>query len=71
MMNHGAHLEWCKQRALEYMARGEYQEAFTSMMSDLSKHKDWQSGQLIGAMTMLYAIDSSPENVRRLIEGFR
>jgi hypothetical protein len=65
-----AHLEWCKNRAREYMDRGDFPNAFTSMMSDLNKHPDWQSGTLIGTMTLLYVIDPSPDNVKRIIEGF-
>jgi hypothetical protein len=68
---HEDHLEWCKVRAREYMDRGDYQNAFTSMMSDLGKHPDWQDCNLIGAMTMLYIVDPSPDTVRRIIEGFR
>ncbi len=32
------HLAWCKQRALEYIDRGQINEGLTSMMSDMSKH---------------------------------
>lgn len=68
---HEDHLDWCKRRAREYMDRGDYANAFTSMMSDLNKHKDWQDANLIGAMTMVYLADNSPDSVRRIIEGFR
>lgn len=67
---HDVHLAWCKARAREYMDKGDYANAFTSMMSDLNKHPDWQGGQLIGTMMMLYVFDQSPDNVRRIIEGF-
>jgi len=32
------HLAWCKQRALEYVQRGDLTQAFTSLVSDLGKH---------------------------------
>lgn len=67
---HDVHLDWCKTRAREYMDRGDYGQAITSMMSDLGKHPDWQGSQLIGTMMMLYMVDSSPDNARRIIEGF-
>jgi hypothetical protein len=65
-----AWLEWCKTRSREYMARGDYNNAVVSMLSDLTKHPDWQSGKLIAAMAMLWAIDPSPRNAERIIEGF-
>lgn len=32
------HLSWAKERALEYVERGELQDAFNSIASDLGKH---------------------------------
>jgi len=32
------HLAWCKQRALEFVDRGELQEAVNSMEKDLAAH---------------------------------
>lgn len=34
------HVKWCKERALQYIDRGDYQGAFGSMASDLGKHKE-------------------------------
>lgn len=33
------HLDWCKQRALEYCNMHDMENAFISFMSDLAKHK--------------------------------
>lgn len=32
------HLQWCKDRALEYVRMGDLQQAFTSFASDVGKH---------------------------------
>lgn len=32
------HLAWCKQRALQYVDAGEFDNAFASMTSDLESH---------------------------------
>jgi hypothetical protein len=67
-------LETCKQRALKYLDAGDSRQAFTSMLSDMSKDPDGQDhpGLLIGAGFMMIPgwIDNSVE-VRRWIVGFR
>jgi hypothetical protein len=37
-MDRAEHLDWAKQRALEYLDRGERNNAIASMASDLGKH---------------------------------
>ena len=32
------HLAWCKRRAMEYVAQGDFVNAFASLASDLGKH---------------------------------
>lgn len=39
-MTRAEHLQWCKQRALEYVAEGDLNQAFASMCSDVSKHPE-------------------------------
>jgi hypothetical protein len=65
------HLDWCKQRAHEYLDRGDAVNAVTSMMSDLQKHSAWRDATtLIGSMTLLFAMDPTPGNARKIIDGF-
>ena len=40
LISHDEHLEWCKQRAREYLANGDAQGACDSMLSDLGKHPE-------------------------------
>jgi hypothetical protein len=74
MMSEDEHLDWAKKRALEYLDAGDTRNAFTSMMSDLSKHPDTKHhiGMELGANFMLLPgwIDN-PTEVRRWIVGFR
>lgn len=74
-MTRAEHLQWCKDRALEYLDPGEDyspQEAVTSMLSDLNKHPDTSIAS-DGILTMLglKAIQSGDrEEARRFIVGF-
>ncbi len=37
-MNRSEHLQWCKDRAMEYVRSGEISAAFASFTSDMRKH---------------------------------
>lgn len=39
-MNRAEHLQWCKNRAMEYVRAGDYRQAFASMCSDVGKHPE-------------------------------
>ncbi len=39
-MNRHEHVEWCKDRALEYVERNDLTNAFASIASDLNKHEE-------------------------------
>ncbi len=65
------HMDWCKQRALEYLP-GDPQQAIASMLSDLDKH-DETSNPAMAQLTMMLMLSghlSTPDQVRRHIEGF-
>ena len=64
------HLEWCKQRAREYLVVGDERQAVTSMVSDLNKHGETRidPAGALGALAlgaMIGTIDA-----RAFIEGF-
>ena len=74
-MTREQHLQWCKDRALEYLNPGEFyslNSAVTSMMSDMNKHPETSfAGD--GVLTMLgihAAMSGDQGEVRRFIEGF-
>lgn len=66
------HLAWCKQRALEYIDRGQINEGLTSMMSDMSKHPETISPALDQLTVGLMMIGQlrTPEEARKHINGY-
>lgn len=74
-MTREEHMQWCKDRAMEYVNRGQLLEAVTSMMSDLDKHPETKTGAT-GALAMLgmfacqQAQSGDREGVVRYITGF-
>jgi len=73
-MTQDEHLEWAKKRALEYLDANDPRQAFTSMLSDLSKHPELESHvgirMALGFLLLPGWIDNR-EEVRRWIVGFR
>ena len=67
------HLKWCKQRAMEYVKAGDYQQAMASMLSDLRKHPENESAANgICAQLGIMELMNGPtrESITRYIEGF-
>ena len=64
------HLEWCKERAREYLACGDVRNAVTSMLSDLGKHPETSDCGLAMLGIMLVA-SGDLSGARRFVEGFR
>ena len=71
-MDRWKHLQWAKDRALEISARGDYKDAFTSMASDLSKHKDTEGhlGIELGLMMLIGGHLNSQPEMDKFINGF-
>lgn len=72
-MNRSEHLRWCKNRAMEYVNRGEYAEGVTSMLSDLSKHPETRAaseGVLAHLGMMELMKGPTRESIQRYVEGF-
>lgn len=66
------HLEWCKQRAREYLDRHDVTNAVASMLSDLSKHDGTKdAAKSLGGLALLYVKEHDVAGARRFIEGFR
>lgn len=66
------HLAWCKQRALEYVDRGDTTNAWASMASDLSKHPETEKHAAIqlGMMMLMGGHLSTTAEMRKFINGF-
>ena len=71
-MTRAEHLAWCKQRATEYVDRGDVDQAWTSIVSDLGKHEGTAGHAAIGLGYMLYLDGhlSRPDQMRKFIDGF-
>ena len=71
-MTREEHLAWCKKRALEYLDKGDVENAIASMMSDMQKHDETKlaSGSILSAMGLVIVMSRDPQAARRYIEGF-
>ena len=71
-MSREEHMQWSKQRALEYVEQGDIQGAYASIASDLQKHPDTQGhiGIEMGMLQLMGGILRTPEQMRHFIEGF-
>lgn len=70
-MTRAEHLEWCKKRAHEYLARGDTVNAVISMMSDLSKHPETaHKNPMLDMLGVMAAQSGDEREVRRYIDGF-
>ena len=65
------HMEWCKQRAHELADSGQFQEAVTSMLSDINKHDETRMVGPMAAVLMMAALASpNRASIKRWIDGF-
>jgi len=71
-MTRAEHLVWCKQRALEYVEANQLTNAFSSMASDLQKHKETEGHPaiMLGMMLKMNNGLSTQKEMRDFIEGF-
>ncbi len=75
-MERQEHLQWCKDRALEYLEPGEHfsiPDACALMMSDLNKHPETEIvavGSILAALGLKAAMSGDVNEARRFIEGF-
>ena len=69
-MNRQEHLEWCKERALEY---NDVKNVWLSMTSDIQKHKETKGHTAIelGMMLIISGNLSALAEMREFIEGFQ
>ncbi|MFA5151272.1 MAG: hypothetical protein WC554_01805 [Clostridia bacterium] len=71
-MERNEHLQWCKDRANEYVDRGDMQQAFASFQSDMRKHPDTANHMALEMGTMLLVSGnlSNAHQMREWINGF-
>ena len=71
METRAEHVEWCKQRALEYVDEGDLGQAVASMGSDMQKHPETNSISLpMLIIAGMMEIQRGAAAVRHWINGF-
>lgn len=72
-MGRDEHLKLCKQRAMKYVEVGDFNNAVTSMLSDLSKHPETEaSSKGVLAQLGIFELLHSPtrEKITKYVQGF-
>lgn len=72
-MSEMTHMDWCKQRALVYVDRGDLVGALASFASDVRKDESTSTkavSVLIATVGMPCAVAGDATEMRRFIEGF-
>ena len=72
MENRSKHLEWCKNRALEYIYHGDLRSAFASFQSDMTKHPQTSNHLALemGTMLLFSGHLSTANQMKDWINGF-
>ena len=73
MQTREEYLKRCKEVAMKYVAKGDYNSAVTSMLSDLGKHPETKASAdgVLAQLGMLELIRGpTRESITRYIEGF-
>lgn len=71
-MNRAEHLQWCKDRALEYIEAGDLNGSFASFSSDMTKHPETvtHSALPLGNKMFFAGFLSSAREMTKWIQGF-
>lgn len=71
-MTRQEHLQWCKDRAIEYVDADDLKNAFASFQSDMSKHPETENHAALqmGTMLLFGGHLSTGQQMREWINGF-
>ena len=73
-LNRSEHLQWCKDRALQYVDAGDLSQAFASFASDVMKHPETESIsktiEMLGAPLLFGGHLATAYLMRTHIEGY-
>jgi len=71
-MNRQEHLQWSKDRAMQYVNSGDLKNAFASFMSDMGKHEETSNHAALqlGTMLLIGGHLSSASQMKDWILGF-
>ncbi len=71
-MNRSEHLQWCKDRAMEYVQQNDITTAVASFLSDMGKHPETEGHAALG-MGMMLLMSGNMDNTadaEKWIQGF-
>ena len=72
-MNRIEHMNWCKQRAMEYIKAGDLNQAFVSMCSDVMKHEETKMHATTNQLGMSLLMTGNLNTVKQMtdwIQGY-
>jgi hypothetical protein len=71
-MTREEHLQWCKDRAMEYVEREDYSSAIASMGTDLNLHPQTRdhAGIQLGVALLMIGKLNTYEEALEFIQGF-
>jgi hypothetical protein len=71
-MNRKEHLDWCKERALEYVERNDIPNAFGSFICDMKKHEETADHIALdmGMGLVMNGFLSTSSEMKKFIEDF-
>ena len=72
-MNRIEHMNWCKQRAMEYIKAGDLNQAFASMCSDVMKHEETKMHATTNQLGMSLLMTGNLNTVKQMtdwIQGY-
>lgn len=71
MEKRSEHLQWCKDRAMEYVNNGDMKQAFASFQSDMTKHPETSNhmAMQMGTMLLLGGHLSTAREMEQWING--
>ena len=70
-MEREEHLQWFKNRALEYLKKNDIKQCAASFMSDMRKHEETAKSMAFGdRLLMMELMNPNRESMRKCIEGF-
>ncbi len=70
MKTRAEHIEWCKQRAREYLDRDDAEQAILSMASDLGKHPETKNMEFVAGLMVMAGMKGTIAAARKFVEGF-
>jgi len=72
MKDRTEHLQWCKNRAMEYVKMSDLSQAFASFSSDMSKHEETAGhpALILGSQLMFSGNLSTAADMEKWINGF-